>query len=154
MKTTTQHNHETESHHQQSILRFRSAYSPRIRVSLVCPEQPYGRTKQSFKDECDINTILSKFQRTGLLEFVNERQPQYGDVSSIDFTEAMNIVVQANEMFADLPAIWRKRFNNDPVELLDFVNNPANRAEAITLGLIALPAVVPTRGTPDPVKTP
>ncbi|AXH74790.1 MAG: internal scaffolding protein [Microviridae sp.] len=138
----------------QSIPRFRSAYGPRYRVSLTCPELPYGRTKQSFKDECDINTILSKFQRTGLLDFVEKRQPQYGDVTGIEFQTALQQVIDANALFADLPSKWRKRFHNDPAEFLDFVDDPANREEAIALGLITPPPVGTTGDNPGPAKGP
>lgn len=143
---------ETGHHHHQPTIR--SAYSPRVRLAIFTPEseQPYGRTKQSFKAECDINNILSKFQRTGLLEFVNERTPQYGDVSSIDFQESMEQVRQANEMFADLPSSVRKRFHNDPTELLSFLDDPANRQEGVVLGLLSPPPVVPTGGTTEAAK--
>ena len=150
MSTTKHHQQETE---QQKLNHyFRHNYGPHVRIQLNCPEQPFGRTKQSFKDECDINTILSRFQRTGLLEFVNERHAQYGDVSSIDFQDSLNTVIEAQAMFDDLPAAWRKRFNNDPAQLLDFVQDPGNREEAIKLGICKAPPPSPTGGEPSPEK--
>ena len=41
-----------------------------------------SRTQQSFRDECDINNILRKFNVTGELP-LGSVQPQYGDFSGI-----------------------------------------------------------------------
>ncbi len=105
------------------------------RVSLTFPEK--GRTKQSHKDECNINTIMERFQRTGMIDFVNEHKPQYGDVSDIDFQGALDDVRTAQALFAGLPSSVRSRFNNDPGEYLNFAEDPTNRAEALALGLIS-----------------
>lgn len=120
---------------------FRSAYSPRVGHPISFPEQ--GRTKQSFKAECDINNIMAKYQRTGLLEAVNQHQAQYGDVTGVDFQSAMQTVALANQMFMDMPSSIRKRFANDPGEFLAFVNDENNRDEAIKLGLIPKPETEP-----------
>lgn len=107
-----------------------------MRPTLACAKDS-SLTKQSFKDECDINNIVKKHKATGLITHLNERSAQYGDVSNVaDYTEAMNIVVAAREAFEVLPATLRKRFNNDPVEYLAFVENPENHAEAIKLGMM------------------
>lgn len=143
--------HTQETEKCQSVVHFRSAYGPRLRVGLSCPELPYGRTKQSMKDECDINNIMKKFQTTGLVTFVNEHQPQYSDATSIEFQAAMELVAAADSMFEELPSTWRARFENDPAQFLRFVENPANRAEAIALGLIrpeATPVAAPPGKSP------
>lgn len=98
-----------------------------------------GKTKQSMKDECDINKIMSKYQTTGLIDFVNKNQPQYGDVTSISFEHSLEQVTQANAMFAEMPSETRKRFDNSASKFLEFVNNPENLEEAISLGLINSP---------------
>ncbi len=111
----------------------RTAYGPKLPIRLHFSEP--SRTKQSFKDETDINTIMARFQKTGMLEFVNKHEPQYGDVTALDFQNSMLSVVKAREMFADLPSKVRDRFENDPAKLLEFLDNPENRDEAILLGL-------------------
>ncbi len=111
-----------------------TAYGPKQRVQIRFADQ--GRTKQSMRAECDINNIMQKFQKTGVIDFVNKHAPQYGDATGVDFQNSMEIVARANEMFADLPSSVRKRFNNDPQELLEFCENPGNRQEAIKLGLL------------------
>ena len=96
-------------------------------------------TQQQFKDECDINKIMDRYLRTGVLSdpLQNRGTPKYGDYADIgDYMDHMNKVVEANEMFEALPASIRKRFNNNPGELIDFVMDENNRTEAEFLGLI------------------
>lgn len=112
----------------------RSAVSPRVRVALVFPAQ--GRTKQEFKAECDINNIMARYLRTGVIEFRNKYEPRYADVSGLDFNTAMEVVSKASSMFEELPAKLRERFENDPAKFLDFVGDEGNREEAKALGLI------------------
>lgn len=113
-----------------------------------------SRTKQSFRQESDINVIMSRFEKTGLLTHVNQYNGQYGDFTGLpEYQEAMNKVVSANEMFASLPAKIRDRFANDPAKFLSFVGDPANAAEAKALGLFKAVDEAPARlsnPTPEP----
>lgn len=100
--------------------------------------------KQSFKDECDINTIMKKYQTTGLVSHVNSIVGSYGDYTNVaDYQLHLNQVLAANEAFMELPAAIRKRFDNDPAHLLSFLQDEKNRDEAIRLGLIDPPAPEP-----------
>ena len=66
--------------------------------------------------------------------------PQFGDFSNeFDFRQAQETVIRAAEAFASLPSRVRKRFNNDPAELLEFLADEKNREEAVYLGLIEKP---------------
>lgn len=139
--------------------RFLSAYSPKQRSRLYFPEQ--GRTKQSFKDECDINVIMGRYLRTGMIDHLAQTAPRYADVEALDFQGAMDIVVAARDRFAQLPSELRDRFSNDPGRLLAFIQNPANIEEARKLGLLAPEAPPqPQAGTsvppslPEPPKAP
>lgn len=40
--------------------------------------------KQSFKDECDVNNVIERFTRTGKLDHLNPRSPQYGEAPEMD----------------------------------------------------------------------
>jgi len=124
---------------------LRHAYSPKIRVYAAEPVGPGA--KQSFKDECDINQILAKYQKTGAIAHMNRHEPNYGFCSSSDFQESLNQVREAEEMFADLPSSLRKKFGNDPANYLDFVQNPENIEEMRELGLAKQSA------KPERVKT-
>lgn len=95
-------------------------------------------TKQSMKAECDINNILKGYMRNGIIEHVRQVQGRYGDFASApEYHEAMNIVAEANSMFATLPAEIRNRFANDPAGFLDYAQDPSNEAEMRELGLLA-----------------
>lgn len=121
---------------------YRSCSSPRLRVTLEF-DGP-GRTLQSFKEECDINTIMKRYQQTGVIDHVNRASPKFGDVEAVDFQDALNLVLDAEARFAALPSEVRERFGNDPARLLAFVDDPANRQEAVKLRLIDdLPSNVP-----------
>lgn len=128
-----------------------SAYAPKQRLQITFKGP--GRTKQAHKDECDINQILARYRKTGVLDFAQRHEPQYGDVTAIDFQAAMNTVANANSMFANLPAHMRARFHNSAPEFLAFVGDPENREEAEKLGLLkAKPEVA--EGAPAPLSEP
>lgn len=94
------------------------------------------RTVQDAKDECDINLIMARYQRTGLMpEGIGTGT--YGDFSqALEFQDAQNLLIRAREQFEALPSKIRDRFHNNPVELLDFVHNVDNKKEAQELGLL------------------
>lgn len=140
------HGHLTRSLQSEKETTMRSFYRPHARVHP--PEGGDSLTMQSMAAECDINNIVSKYQKTGLLDHVQKHGPQYGDMSSShDFTEAMNLVTEAQSMFEELPSSIRKKFNNDPTEFLDFVAEPENRDEMVILGLLDAPT---GSAEPDP----
>lgn len=113
-------------------------------VDVETGELTPSLTKQSFAEECDINTIVRRFGLTGQLPS-NVRMPSYEDFSEVvDFQSAMFAVRSAQESFMQMPADIRSRFHNDPGEFVDFVAKDENRAEAERLGLVTpRPAVVP-----------
>lgn len=92
-------------------------------------------TQQQFKEEADINTIVDRFLRSGVMP-TPVNMPQYVDYEGVfDFQSAMNVVRQADENFMRLDAKVRARFNNSPQEFLEFFANPDNTDEAVRLGL-------------------
>ena len=117
---------------------------------LACEEPSLAQ--QHHKDECDINNILRQFNITGLLP-ESPLSPRYGDFSGIsDYHTAMNRVIAAQDEFDALPAQIRARFDNDPAQLIEFLENSDNRSEAEELGLIekaAAEAVEAAKTTPE-----
>jgi phage internal scaffolding protein len=92
-------------------------------------------TQQQFAEEADINTIVDRFLRSGVMPTPTQ-MPQYVDYEGVfDFQSAMNVVRAADENFMRLDAKVRSRFNNSPQEFLEFFANPDNQDEAIRLGL-------------------
>lgn len=108
--------------------------------------------QQHFKDECDINNILRQFNITGLLP-QQTLSPRYGDFTGIgDYHTALNRVIAAQDEFEALPAQIRARFDNDPAQLIEFLQNSENRPEAEELGLVdkvAAEVVEATKNTPE-----
>lgn len=97
-------------------------------------------TVQSEHDRCEINNIMAKFRQTGLVEHIRQHEGRYVDVATAgDFQEAMNIVARGQQSFELLPSEIRKRFNNNPVEFLEFVHDDKNAAEMAKMGLINAP---------------
>lgn len=95
-------------------------------------------TQQQFADDCDINLIVKKFLKTGILPD-SKVQPMYADVSEIKtFADYMNMIKIAEESFNSLPSEVRDRFANDPVNLVEFVEDPANVQECLRMGLMEL----------------
>jgi len=97
------------------------------------------RTKQSAQAETDINNIMARYIKTGHISWVNRQTPTYGISDGQTFHEAMNIVIEAQENFSELPAHIRKRFGNDPEQFLDFVTDENNKDEATRLGMLNTP---------------
>ena len=115
-------------------MNFRTRYTPRERVSLDF-SKAVSRTKQSDLAACDINLILARYAKTGILP-PERRQALYGDFSSVPtYLESVEVVRQAHEQFEHLPAKVRDRFQNDPSRFLDFASDPRNVSEMVELGL-------------------
>lgn len=100
---------------------------------------------QSFKDQCDINRILDKAKRAGVVSHISQYGGQYGDFTGFDYESAMVRIAEANSMFYDLPAEVRAEFGNKPSAFLTFVT--ANPPEVVAEKLPQLAA--PGRQFPD-----
>jgi len=108
-------------------------------------------TKDSFKDECDINNIIKRFLRG---ETIPAFVPGvFADVSHYgDYREMRQQMREADEYFETLPAEIRERFNNSTAELLDAVADPNRKEELQQLGLFPpeLPSDAPGATPPPP----
>lgn len=102
--------------------------------------------EQSHKHETDINVIVSKFQRTGVLEHQRDNPGQFVEVDPLDYHEAMNIIADANSQFEQMPANIRKDFGNDPAAFLAFTQDPANVDKMKEYGMLN-----PSYSTQEPV---
>lgn len=99
-----------------------------------------SRTKQSFRDQCDVNSVLQRFRKVNGVDYLNVYKEasggSYGDFSAVgDYRSALDAVRRADEAFMALPSNIRARFYNDPGEFLGFCENPANFDEMVRLGL-------------------
>lgn len=120
-------------------------------AGLSCEGDP-GVTKQSFRDECDINVIFKRFQDTGIPPggFHMPAQEDFTDLC-VDFTTAQNMMAAAKAEFMRMPADMRARWHNDPGELVAWLHDSANAEEADRLGFLrpgwnAIPEASPPKG--------
>ncbi len=93
-------------------------------------------TEQAHAKECDMNYILRKYQKTGLIEHVKKHQGRYDDITVTDFTEAMHKVSEAQDMFNELPSFVKKKVGGSVEKFLEFVQNPNNKADMQRLGML------------------
>lgn len=120
-------------------MEHRTKNSERLDIAIVFPKT--GRTKSEFRESCDINYILKKYQNTGQLPLM-QRKPIYGDFSTpVDYQTAQNIIIDANHQFDSLPSDVRQKFNNDPAQFLEFVSDPNNKEEMVKMGIAEAPSV-------------
>ena len=87
-------------------------------------------TKQSFKDQCDINRVLDRARTGAGLSHLANYGGMYGDFSSWDertYEDMQAQLANAVTIFNDLPAELRSvEFQNNPGKFFAFVNDPAN----------------------------
>lgn len=96
-----------------------------------------SKVKQSFKEECDINNIVNRFRRTGVLPPPPPDTLKYGDFSDVGtFQDAMIRAQEAKDMFMDIPAKIRAKFDNDVGKFLEYADAPHNYDELVELGLV------------------
>jgi len=109
----------------------------RNRVEYVQPEDEKIIVEQHHKDEVNINNIIKRHGMDMIAKTAMLNQGEYimDDNPTNDFQEAMFIVTKANETFSQMPSELRKKFNNSPAEYMDFIQNPANIDEMVSLGL-------------------
>lgn len=130
---------------------FVSAYGPKYSVEMVFPENSEF-TDQSFREECDINTIMARYQSTGELPVLNSQEGQWLDVTGMDFQTHMDFIIEAQGMFDQLPSSVRDRFGNDPAAFLDFASDEQNRVELAKMGLLTPEATEAILYPPSPVS--
>lgn len=113
---------------------------------------PIYTTEQHHKERCDAGNIIRKYSQTGVITHISNFEDKFGNMTGLDFKEAMDIVVTAQSNFNQLPSNIRNRFQNNPQELLTFMENPLNRDEAIELGMIDKDWTVETDGLGEHVQ--
>lgn len=117
--------------------RFITPYSNNNLQVIVESDPKDSLTKPEFAHEADINRIMAKYLRTGVLpDAARHAAAQYGDFSQVpDYLQMYEKIQRADEMFAALPAKLRKEFNNSPHEFLRASATPEGQKLIIELGL-------------------
>lgn len=89
-------------------------------------------TDQHQMEDADINVIMARQMGPQV-----RKEPIWGDFTdALSFQEANNMIIDARRAFEDLPSKVRAEFENDPYQLLRFLENPKNRKRAEELGLV------------------
>lgn len=100
-------------------------------------------TRQEFKEECDINTLMAKYDMhagTGPGMLMHQDPAMfYADFtmlpsSLLDYHRYMD---EAQASFMRLPAVVRKEFENDATLFVQFASDPENLPQMRTWGLAA-----------------
>lgn len=126
------------------------------RTGTFCPE--VSMTKQEFKDETDMNTILKRFKLTGEPPPVQLPEHFTDLTERPSYFEMASKLAEANTSFYLLPPDVREKHLNDPTRWADQVLKAVetnNRKKLIDLG-IAVPEnpQEPDTGTPPVQPTP
>lgn len=105
------------------------------------PKRPYvcsgGRTRKSDALHTDINKIMKQYKDHGIIPNTNGNLGFYADISEMgDFQQCLEKTRVVQNAFMQLDPYVRRRFGDDPANLLDFLSDPNNKDEAIKLGLI------------------
>lgn len=133
-------------------MRFKTIYDTYQEKKGIEFSEP-TMTIQSEKDNCDINVIMNRYATCGTpLPVRQDMQPVYADVSELgDYMDNYNRCKQAEEMFNNLPSALRKELDNNPANLLPFIQDKANESRCIEYGLINKPI---TEASQAPVVAP
>lgn len=89
----------------------------------------------------DINYLIARYKPDELAAYITARNQYRQEILGHDFSEepnlqeAKNVVVQLKKDFEALPEEIKTQFRSH-VEFLKFIDNPANQAKMIKLGLL------------------
>lgn len=116
---------------------IRSPFSKKHRVYQPAPTEP-TRTKQEFKDDVCINTIIRRMKNgQNPPQWMTSQTPHYGDFADMpaSFMEAHQIMEAGAAAFKSLPLEMRRELDHDPRNL-----DHAPRALFERFGLLKKPA--------------
>ena len=126
-----------------------TAYGKKVRVKTDF-KGIESMTKQSFAKELDVNNIIRKFNKTGILQKLTEFEGEYGDFDEYDLRTAIEKVQKATEMFQEVPSKIRAQFDNNAGKFIEFATDEANLDQMREWGL-AKPEK-PAEKPPEPQK--
>lgn len=121
-------------------------------TGLFCPEETM--TQQNTAEQTDINFIVATFARTGLLP-QPAKMPTYGDFTGVsDYREALEMIQTAQDSFNSLPADARAYFDNNPANLLDYLENGPDPQILANLGIADVISIPEPTSPPENPENP
>lgn len=115
-------------------------------LTRVCDMEP-TKTQTAAALDCDINIIAKRFgiDVSGPLPVSAVGPEYYGDFDmGMTLVDAISMIEDAKDKFMMHPPDIRAKFNNSPAQFYDWVHDPSNFDEAVSLGLF----VKPPEGSP------
>lgn len=116
---------------------------------IDCSAEP-SLTRQEFAEECDINFLMKRFEKTGELPPM-QAAGRYLDISEfgdMDLQRALNVLNDAEMAFASLPPEVRREFDNDGFKFVQYVEAAGadpEKAERLRAWGLAKPAEQPPK---------
>lgn len=107
-------------------------------TQIIC-EDP-SLTAQSFVEDADLNVLARRFGITTIPMGSFDPALFRDTTQDPDLRQVLDIKREAVEAFRGLPPKIRRRFHENPIELMEFLADNDNHEEAIRLGLINTPA--------------
>lgn len=90
-------------------------------------------------EACDINRIVPNFLRTGIVTHAAKNGGEFIDNTVLpSFEKIHNDIAHVKRHYDELPAKLKKRFKSYK-EMVEFLEDASNEAEAIAIGLIPKP---------------
>ena len=123
-------------------IKFNTAYNPakqKPRRPIVTDNQEPTMTKQALADNANINKLIKKHGITHVVQNMSNLEVIYGDITSHDLQEAMQMNIDAKAAFAEVPSEIRKKFGNDAGSFIDFATNPDNLQQMREWGMAPPP---------------
>ena len=117
--------------------KFTKAYSKPRRVTTKNTEPTM--TKQALVEEADINKIIRKHGLSHVQTNMAKLEVIYGDITSFDLQQAIQMNIDAQEAFMEVPSEVRKQFGNDAGAFIDYATNPENIEQMREWGLAPPP---------------
>lgn len=134
---------------QQTMLRGR--FSRQVHAAENRPEGAKSMAQKQFAHDADVNNLWKRFKGPPPQSPTATRVPSFRDFTNVPtFLDQMNAMAKVRQDYEALPAKVRKRFHS-PLEIIMFLQDPNNEAEAIKLGFIPKPPIQP-KGPPQHVK--
>lgn len=95
--------------------------------------------RPEFKKASMVTNIVARWEASGVLEHTSRYQGQYGDfLGPESYHQALNLLLQADEMFMSLPSSVRDRYDNSVEEFLAGVD--AGDDFLVEAGILKKPA--------------
>lgn len=117
------------------MLKFKTKYDTIGKTLYQSKSDKPSLTDESYKQECDIDFIISNFVQRGIEP--PQHQIDYGkQYTSDDFANAMQTVAECKTAYECLPATEKEKFNNSVTNYLDFISDPKNLKESYEKGYI------------------